>query len=69
MTIEEFNNTPWGFAMVGRYHADGLEYSISGVDFSEQLIAPDDRSDPEDSPSWVRCENVTITGGLPASSS
>jgi hypothetical protein len=65
MTIEEFDKQGWVPGMMARHHRDGNEYQIASCDFEEKLVGLLGMVDgvSDDFLSWVRCENVTITGG------
>ena len=58
MTIDEFNNTQWHGGMFGIYN--GVKYPIASCNFVEALIALDGECEGDDTPSWVRCENVDL---------
>lgn len=64
MTIQEFDKQGWGCGMVARYHRDGNEYQVASCDFDEKLVGLSDVVKGSDDLTWVRCENVTITGGI-----
>jgi hypothetical protein len=65
MTIEEFNETGWSRGLFAKYHADNEIYRIGSCDFEEKLVGLMGviASEP-DCISWVRCENVTLSGSL-----
>lgn len=63
MTIEEFDKKRWGFGVCAIYQ--GNEYPVSAVSFEGRLVGLTEvvANDP-DSMVWVRCENITVTGGI-----
>jgi len=64
MSIEDFNKQQWTPELVAKYHKDGNEYPIMGVDFQEQLIGLDGVVQGSKDLTWVRCESITITRGF-----
>jgi hypothetical protein len=64
MSIEEFNKQQWTPSLVAKYHKNGNEYPIMGVDFQEQLIGLDGVVQGSNDLTWVRCESITITRDL-----
>lgn len=63
MTIEQFKQQRFGRGDVARY-IDGNLYEVRSVNFDEMLIGllMNISGDEPDAISWVRCENIEITG-------
>lgn len=58
MTLYDFKDTRWGPGMRAAY--DGRVYPIAAVDFKESLVALSGVTLGDDSPTWVRCENIEL---------
>jgi hypothetical protein len=57
MTLDQFDETPWGSGMLVHYFGDDKRHAVAAVNFPERLVGLSDGG-PE--LSWVRCENVAI---------
>lgn len=58
MTLYDFKDTRWGPRMRVAY--DGRVYPVVAVDFKEALVALGGVVMNDDTPTWVRCENIEL---------